>query len=202
MSSDSASLGIGGCGTTAQTATVTGVTAQDLLFIVWACAIGSGTVTAEVRAAGATGAEVTVSQGLTVLPIPDYVPAAERAAAEQSMEQSTDGVLRSVTPVKTPGIVMNLQHGRWATEIEYTWRRPASGSFPLSGYGVLMWTGSQHPGWGEAVNLSRDTLRKRYTGLELDTLYKVPDPRLQLRRPIQGLLLWLVDGHPRGAHGQ
>ncbi len=171
VSSDGARLGIGGCGTAArsQTATVSRETAQDLLFIVWACGLGAGTVTAEVRAAGAATAAVTVSQGVTVLPIPDYVPAAERRAAERSLR----GVSGATTPVKTPGIVMDLQHGRFATEIEYTWSKPASGSFPLSGYGVLMWKGSEdHPGWGEAVNLAAGTVRKRYTGLELNTLYK------------------------------
>ena len=169
VSSDSASLGIGGCGTAAQTRTVTGAEAQDVLFIVYACGLGPGTVTAEVREAGAGTAEVAVSQGLTVLPIPAYVPAAERAAAEQSMR----GASGATEPVRTPGIVMNLQHWRGATAIEYTWSKPASGSFPLSGYGVLMWKGSeQHPGWGEAVNLAATTLRKRYTGLEPNTRYK------------------------------
>ena len=171
VSSDGPRLGIGGCGTAArtQTATVSGVTAQDLLFIVWACGMGAGTVTAEVRAVGAGSAAVTVSQGVTVLPIPDYVPAAERRAAERSLR----GVSGATTPVKTPGIVKNLQHGRFATEIEYTWNEPGSGSFPLSGYGVLMWKGSEdHPGWGEAVTHPTSPRRKRYTGLELDTLYK------------------------------
>ncbi|MDE2904093.1 MAG: fibronectin type III domain-containing protein [Chloroflexota bacterium] len=176
VSSDGPRLGIGGCGTAArsQTATVSGGTAQDLLFIVWACGLGQGTVTAEVRAAGAAGAAVTVSQGVTVLPIPDYVPAAERRAAERrAAERSLRGVSGATTPVKTPGIVKNLQHGRFATEIEYTWNEPGSGSFPLSGYGMLMWKGSvQHPGWGEAVNLPTSPRRKRYTGLELNTLYK------------------------------
>ncbi len=168
VSSDSARLGFGGCGTATQTQPVTGVTSQDVLFIVWACGLGRGTVTAEVREAGAAAAEVTVSQELTVLPIPDYVPAAERRAAERSLAGAA-----GATAVRTPGIVMNLQHGRFATEIEYTWSKPASGSFPLSGYGVLMWKGSeQHPGWGEAVNLPTSPRRKRYTGLELNTLYK------------------------------
>ncbi len=168
VSSDSARLGIGGCGTATQTQPVTGVTSHDVLFIVWACGLGRGTVTAEVRVAGAAAAEVTVSQELTVLPIPDYVPAAERRVAERSLAGAA-----GATAVRTPGIVMNLQHGRFATEIEYTWSKPASGSFPLSGYGVLMWKGSeQHPGWGEAVNLPTSPRRKRYTGLELDTLYK------------------------------
>ncbi len=52
VSSDSAGLGIGGCGTASQTATVTGVEARELRFLVYACAVGEATVTAEVRRTG------------------------------------------------------------------------------------------------------------------------------------------------------
>ena len=53
LSSDSAGLGIGGCGTASQKETVTGVAAQDLRFLAYACAVGEATVTAEVRRTGA-----------------------------------------------------------------------------------------------------------------------------------------------------
>ena len=52
VSSDSARVGIGGCGTTSQQATVTGVESRELPFEVYACAVGEATVTAEVRRAG------------------------------------------------------------------------------------------------------------------------------------------------------
>ena len=65
VSSDSANVGIGGCGTTSQQATVTGVAERDLVFVVYACTVGEATVTAEVRRTGAASAEATVSQRLT-----------------------------------------------------------------------------------------------------------------------------------------
>ena len=162
VSSDSASLGIGGCGTAAQTETVTGATAQNLYFIVYACGVGAGTVTAEVRRAGAATAEVAVRQRMTVQPIPDYVPADERLVKGAAVAQ-----------VGTPGIVPNLQHERWATSFKMTWGKPADGGVTLSGYGLLMWKGSQpQPGWGTAESIPPTPQSKEYTGLELDTLYK------------------------------
>ena len=57
VSSDSAGLGIGACGTASQTETVTGVAAQTLTFFLYVCTEDSGTLTAEVRRAGADSAE-------------------------------------------------------------------------------------------------------------------------------------------------
>ena len=145
VSSDSATtLGIDGCGAASQKRTVTGATSQNLYFIVYACAVGEGTVTAEVRRTGARHAEATVSQRLTVLPIPDYVPADERPAR---------GASGAVAWVGTPGIVMNLQHGRWATSFEVTWDKPADGGRALTSYGVLQWTGPDQPDWDEAESI-------------------------------------------------
>ena len=164
VSSDSATtLGIDGCGAASQKRTVTGATSQNLYFIVYACAEGGGTVTAEVRRTGASTAEATVSQRLTVLPIPDYVPADQRPVR---------GASEAVARVGTPGIVMNLQHGRWATSFEVTWNKPADGGRALTGYGVLQWTGPNQPDWGEAESIGPEPRRKTYNGLALDTVYK------------------------------
>ena len=73
VASDSPRLGIGGCGQAAQTRTLTGVTAQTLPFVVYACAVGEGTVTAAVRRAGASAAEASVSQRETVAALPEIV---------------------------------------------------------------------------------------------------------------------------------
>ena len=161
-SSNAGALGIGGCGTAAQTATVTGASAQNLYFIVYACGVGAGTVTAAVRRAGAETAEVAVSQRMTVQPIPDYVPADERPVKGAAVAQ-----------VGTPGIVPNLQNERWATSFKMTWGKPSDGGLTLSGYGVLMWKGSaEQPGWDKAESIPPTPRSKEYTGLELDTLYK------------------------------
>ena len=44
LSSDTASLGIGGCGRASQTHKVTGLASQTLRLLVYPCAVGSGTV--------------------------------------------------------------------------------------------------------------------------------------------------------------
>ena len=73
VSSDSARVGIGGCGTASQQATVTGVESRELPFEVYACAVGEATVTAEVRRAGASSPEASVSQTLMVEALPEIV---------------------------------------------------------------------------------------------------------------------------------
>ena len=71
VSSDSARVGIGGCGTRSRKATVTGVATRDLVLLVYACAVGEATVTAEVRRTGASSPEASVSQRLQVEAIPE-----------------------------------------------------------------------------------------------------------------------------------
>ena len=93
VASDSAALGIGACGAAAQTRTVTGAATRDLTFIVRACAVGEGTITAEVRRAGASSPAATVSQRLTGFgllfwrkgdPHPNYANALVKGAAARS----------------------------------------------------------------------------------------------------------------------
>ena len=71
VSSDSARVGIGGCGTRSRTETVTGVATRDLVLLVYACAVGEATVTAEVRRTGADSPEASISQRLMVEAIPE-----------------------------------------------------------------------------------------------------------------------------------
>ena len=80
VSSDSDNLGIGGCGTASQTETVTGVKDRELRFVVYACAVGEATVTAEVRRTGASSPEASISQELMVEALPEIVigPTGER----------------------------------------------------------------------------------------------------------------------------
>ena len=96
-------LGIAGCGTATQTQTVTGVTAQDLSFVVYACALGSGTLTAEVRPSDAATAEASVRQALTVLAIPEGAPPGVPGAAAAS------AATRGATRAGTPGVVPNVR---------------------------------------------------------------------------------------------
>ena len=79
VSSDhAAAVGVGACGTATRTRSVTGATARDLRFLVYACAVAPVTLTAEVREAGAATAAASVSRALTVLAFPVGAPAGVR----------------------------------------------------------------------------------------------------------------------------
>ncbi len=77
-------LGFGAGGRPAQTQTVTGAASHTVTFVLFACLVVDGTVRAEVREAGADAAAATVSQALSVLAIPDWVPAEQRLAGATS----------------------------------------------------------------------------------------------------------------------
>ena len=106
VSSDSANLGIGACGTASQTATVTEATAEELNFLVYACAVGGATVTAEVRLAGASSSEASTSQTLTVEALPEVVIEASGKTRRTTTQAATRGTAtRAAARVGTPGIV-------------------------------------------------------------------------------------------------
>ena len=165
VSSDNApALGIGGCGTAAQPATVTGAPAQGWYVIVYACGLGDATVTAEVRRVGASSAEVAVSQDVTVQPIPDFVPAAARPVR---------GASGAVAQVGTPGIVPNVRFDRiTTTSFRARWDKPADGGQALTGYGVLRRrSGQAWPPYSQADVVSGRS--KTYRGLRPKTTYQV-----------------------------
>ncbi len=164
VSSDTAALGIDSCGTTSQTQLVTGTASHAFKVIVYACAVDGGTVTAEVRRSGSSTAEASASQGLTVLPIPDYVPAEERPAR---------GATRNVARVGTPGIVQNVQVAeRGPTSFKITWSPPAgNGGEPLTGYGLLIWhEDTTQPPYDQAASIGV-TDNHTFTGLQPGNTY-------------------------------
>ena len=167
VSSDTAALGIDSCGTTSQTQLVTGTASHAFKVIVYACAEGGGTVTAEVRRSGSSSAEASASQGLTVLPIPDYVPADERPA------RGARGATRNVARVGTPGIVQNVQVAeRGPTSFKITWSPPAgNGGEPLTGYGLLIWHKDvSQPPYDQAASIGV-TDNHTFTGLQPSNTY-------------------------------
>ncbi len=108
VASDSAALGIGGCGAAAQTRTVTGAAAQDLTFLAYACAVGGATVTAEVRRTGASAAEASVSQRVTVEALPEIVigPSGERIrTTTQEAAAQAQATAQGAAQVGRPGFV-------------------------------------------------------------------------------------------------
>ncbi len=168
VASDNATaLGIGGCGTASQSQTVTGVTSQDLAFVVYACALGAGTLTAEVRAAGAAAAAATVRQGLTVLAIPEGAPPGVPGAAPAS------AATRGATKAGTPGLVPNVRFDNITTSsARARWDKPSNGGRTLTGFGLLLWTGPDHPDYGDAFVVGKDSRSHTYTGLQAGATYK------------------------------
>ena len=147
VSSDSARVGIGGCGTATQTATVTGVEEREIRFVVYACAVGGATVTAEVRRAGASSPEASVSQTLTVEALPEIVigPTGERIRTT-----TTRGTRQAVPKAGTPGIVPNIEFfDRTATSVRVRWGQPSDGGGTgLTGFGLKFWKeGTREPGY-------------------------------------------------------
>ena len=173
VSSDTAALGIDSCGATSQTQLVTGTASHAFKVIVYACAVDGGTVTAEVRRSGSSSAEASASQGLTVLPIPDYVPADERPApaASGAAARATSG---AVARVGTPGIVQNVQVAeRGPTSFKITWSPPAgNGGEPLTGYGLLIWHKDvSQPPYNQAASIGV-TDNHTFTGLQPSNTYR------------------------------
>ena len=115
VSSDSARLGIGGCGTASQQATVTGVAERDLVFVVYACTVGEATVTAEVRRAGGSSPEASISRTLRVEAIPENAI----GARGERVPPPTPG---AVPKVGTPGSVPNTYFDqRYLTSVRARW---------------------------------------------------------------------------------
>ena len=145
VSSDSAGLGIGACGTASQTETVTGVAAQTLTFFLYVCTEDSGTLTAELRRTGASTAEAAVTQRLSVVAIPDEALA------------DAGGGTRNVARAGTPGIVSGIHFDTvMDTSFRAKWSPPSDGGDDLTGYGILLWTGhvqNDKPGYGSATTI-------------------------------------------------
>ena len=141
-------LGFGACGTASQTQTVSGAAAHTVTYVLYACRVVDGTVRAEVREAGAAAAAATVSQALSVLAIPDWVPADQRIARRDS-----DSVARA----GRPGIVSGIHFDEIKdTKFRAKWSPPSDGGMPLTGYGLLWWTGhvqNDKPGYGDATTI-------------------------------------------------
>ena len=150
-SNNPTAVGVGACRTASRTRSVTGVTAKDLRFFVYACAVAPVTLTAEVRAAGAATAAATVSRALTVLAFPVGAPAGVRGVRTMT---------RGATRTGTPGIVPNVRFDRITHDsARARWDdQPSNGGPDLTGYGVLLWKkGTTQPPWNQAVSIGVTT---------------------------------------------
>ena len=107
------------------------------------------TVTAEVRRAGASSPEASVSQTLTVEALPEIAigPKGERIRTTRT----TRGTQRAVPRAGTPGIVPDIEFfDRTATSVSVRWGQPSDGGTgtPLTGFGLKFWKeGIEEPGY-------------------------------------------------------
>ena len=143
VSRNSSSLGIGACGTAAQSRSVTGVDSQRLTFTVHGCAAGRGTVTAVVRRSGLTTNEGAASQTVTVTATAPAAPARPTAPNPK------------------------------AREFTAQWQAPGdTGGTALTGYHVIMRpNGAAWPPDSQAKKVGATTRSQRFTGLAPNRIY-------------------------------
>ncbi len=169
VSSDSARVGIGGCGPASQTATatVTGVATTELPFLVYACAVGEATVTAEVRRTGASSPEASISRTLSV----EAVPAGAIGAAGAAVRTPAAG---AVPKAGTPGSVPDTYFSDiTSNSARARWKKPSDGGTPLTGYGLLFWRdGTTQPPYSSALVKGPNARSHPYPGLEPNTTYR------------------------------
>ena len=167
VSSDSANVGIDGCGTASQTATVTGVANHELVYLVYACTVGEATVTAEVRRTGASSAEASVSQPLQVEAIPENAI----GARGQRVPAAT---AKAVPKAGTPGSVPNTHFSDiTSNSARAKWEEPSDGGTPLTGFGLQFWRHNDvEPPYSDVFVVGAASRSHNYTGLEPATTYK------------------------------
>ena len=167
VSSDSDNLGIGGCGTATQTETVTGVKDRELRFVVYACAVGEATVTAEVRRTGASSAEASISRRLMVEAIPENAIGARG-------ERVPAAAAGAVPKAGTPGSVPNTYFShKYLTSVRANWEEPSDGGTDLTGFGLLFWRESDgHPGYANPLVKGKDARDHLFENLQRDTTYR------------------------------
>ena len=170
VSSDSAGLGIGACGTASQTETVTGVAAQTLTFFLYVCTEDSGTLTAELRPSGSTTSLASVSQRLAVLAVPELAPGTGSGSTARAAGATAGAVARVGTPGTVPSISFPV---RTTTSIRASWGKPSDGGRDLTGFGLLFWRASdQQPDYGSALVKGAAARCHTYTRLQAGTTYK------------------------------
>ena len=170
VSSDSAGLGIGACGTASQTQTVTGVVARTLTFVVYACAEGSGTLTAELRPSGSTTSLATVSQRLLVEAVPELAPGTGSGSTARAAGSTSRSVARAGTPGLVPSIIFPF---RAHNSVRVAWGTPSDGDEALTGFGLLLWrTQDTQPAYSSALVKGAGDRGHTYTGLQANTTYK------------------------------
>ena len=123
-------------------------------------------MTAEVRRTGADSAEASISQRLTVEALPEEVITASGATLRTA-------TLPTTTRAGTPGFVPSISfYDVEARSFKVRWGTPSDGGRPLTGFGLLLWTGSNQPAYSSAHVVGGSVRSHHYGGKDPSTTYK------------------------------
>ena len=180
-SSNPSIVGIGDCLGASEWGTFTGSTSLSLRFVMRGCTPGSATVTIEVRPAVANSAAASVSQHVTVEPIPDWVWEQHRALTEEDMQSVRDAFARAaqVRPVQRPfpprlfGYVSSATTTASTVSWATWWASAPTGDVAITGYQLRYWPHVE-PSKATTVEITgANTWQHRLTGLAPDTWYTI-----------------------------
>ena len=179
-SSNPSVVGIRNCLGPSEWTTFTGLTSRSLRFSVRSCALGTATVTVEVRLAGATSAAASLSQQRSTEPIPS-VPEFQRPLVEQDKREVRDLLARGgpERPVQRPyppslfGYVGSAS--KTATTVSWAtwWATPPTGDVQITGYQLQYWPQSDRSKVTTLEFTDPNTWQHRLSGLTADSWYRV-----------------------------
>ena len=164
----------------------------------YACAEGSGTLTAELRPSGSTTSLATVSQRLLVEAVPELAPGSRAPGPRPrpSPAGSTVAVGGAGGDARV-GAEHHLPFQSTTTSVRVSvGHAQRRGTKRLTGFGLLLWRTSRitQPAYSSAlVKGAGDRGHTSSRGCRPDTTLQVPDPRLQRRRQLR-----LVDRAAQG----
>ena len=179
-SSNPSVVGIGDCLGPSEWTTLTGSTSRILWFVVRGCAVGTATVTIQVRLAGATSVAVSVSQQRATVPIPS-VPDFQRASVERAEQEVRDLLVRGgpERPVQRPypprisyrysDLTRTSHTLYWAT----WWATPPTGDVRITGFQMRHWPHDEPSKTSTVEFTDANAWQHRLTGLSPDTWYSV-----------------------------
>ncbi len=182
VSSSSPSIvGIGDCLGASEWTTFTGSTSRSFWFVMRGCAPGNATVMVEVRTAGANSAAASVSQHVTVEPIPEYIWADFRESAEEAMQSVRDAFARGgpARPVQRPypprlfGYVSTATSSATTVSWATWWATAPTGDVEITGF-QMRYRPYYEPSNTTMVEITgANAWQHRLTGLAADTWYAI-----------------------------
>ena len=177
-SSNPSVVGIGDCLGPSEWTTLTGSTSRILWFVVRGCAVGTATVTIQVRLAGATSVAASVSQQRATVPIPS-VPDFQRASVERAEQEVRDLLARGgpVRPLQRPYPPRLTYSDKTPTAITLYWAAwwatAPTGDVEITGFQMRYWPTYEPSGTTTVEFTDANAWQHRLTGLAADTWYRV-----------------------------